>query len=180
LVSPGLAGFDAIVFLSTTGDILDPAEQAAMESFVQSGHGYVGIHSASDTEYEWPWYGGLVGAYFADHPAIQPAVVRSTGSGHPAGASLPAQTERVDEWYNFREVPGPGTVVLATIDESTYDGGTMGANHPIAWAHEYEGGRAFYTGFGHTIESYTEDVVVDHLTAGLAWAAGIDEEQSPA
>jgi type 1 glutamine amidotransferase len=179
-VDPGLDDFHVVVFLCTTGDVLDETEQSSMEAFVRSGGGFVGIHSAADTEHEWPWYGGLIGASFVDHSTIQPAVVRSTLSGHPAGVGLPEQFERLDEWYNFRELPGPEVDVLATIDESTYEGGTMGANHPIAWAHEYEGGRAFYTGFGHTIESYVEDVVVDHLTAGLAWAAGIDGEQSSA
>jgi type 1 glutamine amidotransferase len=173
LVSPGLAAFDVIVFLSTTGDILDAAEQGAMESFIRSGHGYMGIHSATDTEYEWPWYGGLVGSYFANHSAILPAVVRSTNSGHPAGASLPAEFERVDEWYNYRTALGPEIAVLATLDESTYEGGTMGSDHPIAWAHEYEGGRSFYTGGGHTIESYSEEVFTDHLAAGLRWVAGV-------
>lgn len=171
LLEPGLDGFDLIVFLNTTGDILDGEEQAAMEQFIRSGNGFVGIHSATDTEYHWAWYGGLVGAYFADHPAVQPAVIHSTGSDHPAGAGLPASFERVDEWYNFRGLPGPEAVVLATLDETTYQGGTMGADHPIAWAQEYDGGRSFYTAWGHTIESYSESVFRDHVAAGLRWVA---------
>jgi type 1 glutamine amidotransferase len=173
LSSPGLDAFAAVVFLSTTGDILTPDEQADMEAFIRAGRGFVGIHSATDTEYDWPWYGDLVGSYFAGHPAVQPAIIRSTNSGHSAGLGLPEQIERVDEWYNFRSPPGPEIVVLATVDESTYEGGTMGLEHPIAWAQEYDGGRAFYTAGGHTIESYSEEVFRDHIAAGLRWAAGI-------
>jgi type 1 glutamine amidotransferase len=173
LSSSGLDAYDAVVFLSTTGDVLTPDEQAEMEAFIRSGRGFVGIHAAADTEYDWPWYGGLVGSYFADHPAVQPAIVRSTNSGHSAGLGLPDQIERVDEWYNFRAAPGAGVAVLATVDESTYEGGTMGPHHPIAWAHEYDGGRSFYTAGGHTIESYSEEVFRGHIAAGLRWAAGI-------
>ena len=167
-----LTNYDVIVFLSTTGDVLTTPEEAAFEEFVRSGHGFVGIHSATDTEYDWAWYGGLVGTYFADHPAIQPATIRSTESGHPAGAGLPASFERTDEWYNFRSVPGPEVEVLAMLDETTYEGGTMGPAHPIAWAQEYDGGRSFYTAGGHTIESYSEPLFRDHLATGILWAAG--------
>ncbi|MGH8870615.1 MAG: ThuA domain-containing protein [Acidimicrobiia bacterium] len=172
LLDPGVAELDVIVFLSTTGDILDAGEERAMEKLIQSGKGFVGIHSATDTEYDWAWYGGLVGAYFEGHPAVQPATIRSSGAGHPAGDGLPATFERVDEWYNFRSPPGPGVVVLATLDESTYEGGTMGDNHPIAWVQEYDGGRSFYTGGGHTVESYSEPLFRDHLATGILWAAG--------
>jgi type 1 glutamine amidotransferase len=171
---PDLSSYQVIVFLNTTGDVLDDQEQLAMEAFVGEGGGFVGIHSATDTEYEWPWYAGLVGAYFAGHPAVQPATMYSTESGHPAGAGLPVTIDRVDEWYNFRAPPGPEVVILATLDESTYDGGTMGPTHPIAWAHEYQGGRSFYTAGGHTIESYAELVFTAHIAAGVEWAAGAD------
>jgi type 1 glutamine amidotransferase len=167
-----LTNYDVVVFLSTTGDILATPEEAAFEEFVRSGGGFVGIHSATDTEYEWAWYAGLVGTYFADHPAVQPATVRSTESGHRAGEGLPASFVRTDEWYNFRSVPGPEVVVLAMLDETTYEGGTMGPDHPIAWAQEYDGGRSFYTAGGHTIESYSEPVFRDHLATGILWAAG--------
>jgi type 1 glutamine amidotransferase len=167
-----LSNYDVIVFLSTTGDVLTTSEEAAFEEFVRSGGGFVGIHSASDTEYDWAWYGGLVGTYFADHPAVQAATVRSTESGHPASRGLPVSFVRIDEWYNFRSAPGPGVVVLAVLDETTYEGGTMGADHPIAWAQEYDGGRSFYTGGGHTIESYSEPLFRDHIAMGILWAAG--------
>jgi type 1 glutamine amidotransferase len=172
LLEAGLEEFAVIVFLNTTGDILSAQEELAMEEFIRSSKGFVGVHSATDTEYDWAWYGGLVGAYFMDHPAVQPATIHSAESGHPAGAGLPSSFERVDEWYNFRSAPAPGAVVLATLDETTYEGGKMGPDHPIAWAQEYDGGRSFYTAGGHTIESYSEPLFRDHIAAGLVWAAG--------
>jgi len=170
--APGLAEYDVIVFLNTTGDVLDPGEEQAMEGFIGSGKGFVGVHAATDTEYDWEWYGGLVGAYFAGHPEQQTATVRSTGSRHPAGEGLPESFQRFDEWYNFTAPPGPEVVVLATLDETSYEGGTMGAEHPIVWAQEYEGGRSFYTGMGHTVESYSEPLFRTHLANGVTWAAG--------
>lgn len=172
LVASDLNEVALIVFLNTTGDVLDREEEEAVEGYIRSGGGFVGIHSATDTEYDWVWYGGLVGAYFSDHPALQPATVHSTGSGHPAGAGLPDSFERFDEWYNLQGRPGPEVVVLATVDETSYEGGTMGPDHPISWAQEYDGGRSFYTAMGHTVESYSEPLFLDHLRVGLLWAAG--------
>lgn len=167
----GLAEFDVIVFLSTTGDVLSPEEQQAMEAFIRAGHGFVGIHAAADTEYDWPWYGGLVGAYFDNHPAPQLARVDVVEPDHPVVAQLPPQFERTDEWYSFRAMPGPRVTILATLDESTYEGGTMGALHPVVWAQEYEGGRSAYTGFGHTVESFAESQVRTLLANAILWAA---------
>lgn len=166
-----LANFDAVIFLLTTGDVLDSAQQAAFERFVESGKGYVGVHSAADTEYEWAWYGGLVGAYFASHPAIQEAVVQVVDREHPATAHLPEEWRRRDEWYNYRAAP-TGVRVLAVLDESTYEGGTQGTDHPIAWSHAYDGGRAFYSGLGHTEESWRDPLFLDHLLGGIEYAVG--------
>ncbi|MDX1748594.1 MAG: ThuA domain-containing protein, partial [Halobacteriales archaeon] len=120
-----LARFDVIVFLMTTGDVLDGPQEDAMQRFVQSGGGWVGIHSASDTEYDWTWYGELVGAYFSDHPSIQDAAIDVEDATHPSTSHLPARWERRDEWYNFATNPRPEVHVLATLDETTYDGGSM-------------------------------------------------------
>ena len=168
-----LAQYQAVVFLMTTGDILDAAQQAAFERYIQDGNGYAGIHSASDTEYSWPWYGGLVGAYFSNHPAIQTATIRVEHHDHPSTRFLPAAWVRNDEWYSFRTNPRPNVQVLATLDESTYSGGTMGNDHPIAWFHEYDGGRAWYTAGGHTETSYSEPLFRAHLLGGLQYAAGL-------
>jgi type 1 glutamine amidotransferase len=162
----GLARYEAVVFLLTTGDVLNDAQQASFQRFVNAGHGWVGVHSASDTEYDWAWYGALVGAYFSDHPAIQPAAI---DVAEPRNG-LPARWMRTDEWYNFQSNPRPAVHVLATIDESTYSGGGMGADHPIAWWHDYDGGRAWYTAGGHTEEAWAEPLFLAHVLSGIKYA----------
>ncbi|MCX4820450.1 ThuA domain-containing protein [Streptomyces sp. NBC_01142] len=167
-----LARYDAVVFLSTTGDVLNADQQQAFENYVATGGGYMGVHAAADTEYDWKFYGGLVGAYFASHPQIQPATVRVEDHTHPSTGHLDDAWERTDEWYNYRTNPRTQARVLATLDETTYEGGTMKGDHPIAWCQTYEGGRAFYTGGGHTKESYAEPDFRRHLLGGLRYAAG--------
>ncbi|WP_254846641.1 ThuA domain-containing protein [Hymenobacter sp. CRA2] len=166
-----LSGYRAVVFLSTTLDVLDANQQTAFEQYIRSGRGFVGVHAATDTEYDWPWYNGLVGAYFNGHPAIQPATVRVADRSHPASTTVPSPWQRTDEWYNFRSL-APDLHVLLTLDETTYTGGTHGANHPIAWYHSYDGGRAFYTALGHTEESYAEPAFRQHLWGGIQYAIG--------
>ena len=170
-----LAGFDAVVFLNTSGDVLDAPGQAAFERYIAAGHGYVGVHAASDCEYDWPWYGGLVGAYFTGHSDIVPATLKVEPVTHPALAGLPSPWMRSDEWYGFRTNPRSQVTVLLTADETTFDPGTgtMGADHPIAWFHQYQGGRAFYTALGHTPETFSEPAFVSHLLGGIRYAAGV-------
>lgn len=170
-----LVQYDAVIFLMTTGDVLDNDQQAAFEQYIQGGGGYVGIHSASDTEYEWPWYGQLVGAYFDGHPQIQTATIDVEDSTHPSTAHLAAEWIRNDEWYNFDPNPRMTVNVLLNLDETTYEGGTMGIDHPIAWYHEFDGGRAWYTGGGHTSESYSEPAFVQHVWGGIQYAAQFGE-----
>ncbi|WP_247702768.1 ThuA domain-containing protein [Streptomyces sp. F63] len=171
--TPGnLDRYGAVVFLSTTGDVLDAEQQRAFEDYIGDGGGYVGIHAAADTEYDWPFYGGLAGAYFASHPQIQPATVLVEDRAHPATAHLGPAWDRTDEWYNYRTNPRNTARVLASLDESSYSGGTMDGDHPIAWCQEYEGGRAFYTGLGHTRESYAEPAFLTHLLGGIRYATG--------
>ncbi|NOS69483.1 MAG: ThuA domain-containing protein, partial [Verrucomicrobia bacterium] len=168
-----LAQYQAVIFLCTTGDILDSGQQAAFERYMAAGGGFVGIHSASDTEYSWPWYGGLVGAYFSSHPAGTPqATIKVADQIHPSTTPLPKRWVRTDEWYNFQINPRGTVHVLATLDETTYSGGTMGFDHPIAWCHDYSGGRAWYTAGGHTQASYTEPLFLAHLLGGIEFAAG--------
>jgi len=166
-----LARFQAVIWLSTTGDVLNASQQTAFENYIRSGRGYVGIHAAADTEYGWAWYGGLVGAYFQSHPAIQNATVRVEDRTHPSTASLPATWPRNDEWYNYRTNPRSQVHVLATLDESTYSGGSMGADHPIAWCRAYDGGRSWYTGGGHVAASYSDTNFRNHLLGGIRYAA---------
>jgi uncharacterized protein len=167
-----LKAYQAVIFLNTTQDVLDAGQQTAFEQYIRGGHGFVGVHAAADTEYDWPWYNGLVGAYFLSHPQIQPATVRIVDARHPATKGLPAAWPRTDEWYNYRSL-APDLHVLATVDETTYTGGTHGAaQHPIAWYHPYDGGRAFYTGLGHTPESYADPLFRQHLWGGIRYALG--------
>jgi type 1 glutamine amidotransferase len=170
-VDDTLRRYAAVVFLNTTGDVLDSAQQLAFERYIGQGHGFVGVHAASDTEYDWPWYGKLVGAYFQNHPAVQLATVQVVDAQHPATSFLPARWPRTDEWYNFRAI-APDLRVLATVDETTYSGGLNGPQHPFAWCHAYGGGRAFYTAGGHTSENYADPLFQRHLLGGLQYAMG--------
>ncbi|MGA5124800.1 lectin [Streptomyces pseudogriseolus] len=168
-----LARYRAVVFLSTTGDVLGSAQESALEQYMRSGGGYVGVHAAADTEYDWPFYAGLAGALFQSHPAIQPATVEVEDRAHDATAHLGATWQRTDEWYNYRTNPRTTAHVLASLDESSYSGGSMSGDHPIAWCKDYAGGRAFYTGGGHTEESYADPAFRRHLLGGIRWAAGV-------
>jgi len=184
-----LAQYDVVVFLCTTGDVLNAAQQAAFERFIRAGGGYAGVHSASDTEYDWPWYGRLVGAYFRDHPGVagvnqqfQVATIRVEDPDTAATRDLPRRWTREEEWYNFRSNPRNLVHVLMNVDESTYDprgysqpGGSppMG-DHPIAWCHRYDGGRAFYTALGHKGEYFKDPRLQSHILGGLEIAAGLE------
>jgi type 1 glutamine amidotransferase len=166
-----LAQYQAVIWLSTTGDVLNDTQQAAFQSYIGAGGGYVGVHAAADTEYTWPWYGGLVGAYFASHPATQQATVRVEDPGNVSVAHLPATWARTDEWYNYQTNPRANVKVLASLNESSYTGGTMG-DHPITWCQNYAGGRSWYTGMGHTEESYADPNFTKMLLGGIQIAAG--------
>ncbi|WP_234988664.1 ThuA domain-containing protein [Hymenobacter daecheongensis] len=167
-----LRKYKAVVFLSTTQEVLNPAQQSAFEQYIRLGRGFVGVHAATDTEYDWPWYNGLVGAYFNGHPAIQQATVQVTDNVHASTSFLPARWVRTDEWYNFQRL-APDLRILATLDETTYTGGTHSpGTHPIAWYHTYEGGRAFYTAGGHTDDSFREPLFLRHLLGGITYAMG--------
>ena len=167
-----LAQYEAVVFLNTTGDVLNDTQQTAFQSYIGAGGGYVGVHAAADTEYGWSFYGNLVGAYFASHPAIQQANAKVEHRGHAASSHLPQTWTRTDEWYNYQTNPRATARVLATLDESSYSGGSMGADHPISWYHEYDGGRSWYTALGHTSESYRDSLFLQHLLGGIEYAAG--------
>ncbi|GLW10243.1 hypothetical protein Misp01_53710 [Microtetraspora sp. NBRC 13810] len=167
-----LARFRTVVFLSTTGDVLNATQQSALESYVNGGGGYVGVHAAADTEYDWPYYGRLVGAWFRSHPAIQQATIRNEDRAHPATAHLAPTWSRTDEWYNYRANPRATSHVLQNLDEGSYSGADMG-DHPITWCHQMSAGRSFYTGLGHTASSYTEPAFRSLLLGGIRYAAGV-------
>ena len=167
-----LARYDAVVFLNTSGDVLSEAQERAFRSYVEAGHGFVGVHAAAAAEPDWDWYGGLVGARADTATGVQPATVHVSDPVHPATRSLPVAWARTDAWYDYQSNPRGTVHVLATLDEQSYDGGTMGPDHPIAWAHRHDGGRSFYTGGGHTAESFSDPQFRAHLLGGLEWAAG--------
>ena len=174
-----LAGYKAVAFLLTTGDVLDDEQQAVFQRYIEHGGGFVAIHSASDTEYGWPWYGALVGAFFKNHPKIQRATVIVRDRTLAATAALPGRWVRTDEWYNFRTDPTPHVHVLLTVDEATYTGGTMGAAHPIAWCHDFDGGRAWYTAMGHASSAYSEPMFLSHLLRGILYASKLESTGCP-
>lgn len=168
-----LRGASAVVFLHTTGEVLDAAGQDALQAYLRGGGGFLGIHSAADTGHDWPWYLDLVGGEFVRHPAIQPAVLVREDAVHPASAPLPDRWSRTDEWYDFRASPRGRARVLLSIDEASYQGGGMGSDHPMAWCHLFEGGRSAYTALGHTVESWSEPLFLEHVRGALRWAAGV-------
>ncbi len=171
-----LKQYKAVIFLSTTGNILNSDEQLALQHFIEAGGGFMGIHAAADAEYNWPWYNRLVGAYFKSHPNdpnVRKATVNVTDTSFIAMHGLPEKWERTDEWYNYKDMQ-PGLHVVATLDEDSYEGGENGKDHPIAWYHNFDGGRAFYTGGGHTTESYNEPLFLQHLAGGIEYVLGAD------
>ena len=168
--SARLARYRAVVFANTTLDVLDASQQQAFERFVRAGGGFVGLHSAADTEHDWPWYGELVGTWFESHPpGLQDSPVR-----FEAGHALPGAGEWQvrDELYNYRRNPRPWVNVIATVDEAAYAGGNMGKDHPIAWCHSRLCGRAWYTGLGHAPALYADARFRAHVLRGLRYATG--------
>lgn len=176
-----LKNYDVVIFLNTTGDILNNEEQAAFEKFIQSGKGWVGIHAAADTEYDWPWYDKMVGMMFKIHPAQQTAYLDVVNSNFPGLERFPKRMLWTDEWYEYQKpYKADDLTFLITLDEKSYDAKTkwgdnegkgMGDVHPIAWYHKYDGGRAFYTGLGHIGLVYSDQSFLDHLYGGIYWAA---------
>ncbi|WP_018616059.1 ThuA domain-containing protein [Segetibacter koreensis] len=173
-----LKNYSAVVFLSTTGDVLDYRQEAAFERYIQAGGGYVGVHAAADTEYDWGWYDRLVGAHFYDHPGIhdtfhnvQEGMFNVVDQNNISTKHLPKEWKRTDEFYSFRKEPND-VKVLITLDENSYHGGKRMGNHPMAWYHDFDGGRAFYTALGHTEESYTDPLYLKHLLGGIQYAIG--------
>lgn len=170
-----LEKFQAVIFLNTTGNIFNEDQQGSFERYIQAGGGWVGIHSATDTEYQWPWYNRLAGAWFLDHP--MPNNVQNgrfyVTERNAMTAGMPDSFERKDEFYSFKSIQKDIHTVVK-IDESTYQGGNNGKDHPISWYHEFDGGRAFYTAMGHTDETYSEPLFLNHLYAGIQYATGGD------
>ena len=163
--------FNAIVFLNTSGDVLDSLQEEYFKKYIQGGGGWVGVHCATDTETDWVWYGQLAGAYFNGHPDIQKANLIIVDKSHSSTKNIPDVWSHIDEWYNFNYT-NPDINILINLDENSYEGGTNGPNHPISWFHSFDGGREFYTALGHTVEAYSDKYFLSHLVGGIQWAAG--------
>jgi type 1 glutamine amidotransferase len=165
--------YDAVIFLNTTGDVLNVDQQNAFMHYIQSGKGFLGIHSATDTEYDWPWYGKLVGAYFKSHPKQQTVKIlkQPLKEGWP-NLKSPEPWQRFDELYNYKDIYAD-IHVLFKLDETSYQGGENNGDHPIIWFHDFDGGRSFYTGFGHTKESYSDTIFLNQLVTALNYAINI-------
>ncbi|MGV3502702.1 MAG: ThuA domain-containing protein [Adhaeribacter sp.] len=171
-----LKQFGAVIFLSTTGDVLNEAQQQAFEQYIRAGGGFVGIHAATDTEYGWPWYGQLVGAYFGSHPpGQQEALFEVVDPKHISTQHLPATFRKTDELYNFKWI-AENLQVLIRIDENSYQGGRNGDHHPFSWYQAFEGGRSFYTAMGHDAKTFAEPLFLKHLLGGIAYALGSKPE----
>ncbi|UGQ49100.1 ThuA domain-containing protein [Massilia endophytica] len=174
-----LAKYQAVVFLLTTGDVLTEAQQAAFERYIKAGGGYVGVHSASDTEYKWPWYTKMVGRMFHVHPAVQTAVLKVEDRNFPGMERFAPRSLATEEWYEFGPAQSDRLTYLLSVDESTYkpqtkwpdrEGKGMGSFHPVSWYQPYDGGRAFYTALGHLPATYGDPVFRHHLYGGIYWA----------
>jgi type 1 glutamine amidotransferase len=165
-----LKQYSVVVFLNTTGNILNDEQQIAFQKYIEGGGGFVGIHSATDTEYDWPWYNNLVGAYFESHPKPQVALYNVVNRKHPAVSFMPDTLSRLEEIYNFKSFKKELVNVLITVDEKSYTGGKMPDYHPIAWYHNYDGGRAFYTEWGHHPETFSEPLFLRHIAGAIKWA----------
>ena len=170
-----LREYSAIVFLNTTGPLFNTVQRIALERYIQAGGGYMGIHAATDAEYDWGWYIRLAGANFESHPRQQEAKLIINDKNHASTKHLPDVWTRKDEWYNFKKL-NKDVHVLISIDEKSYEGGKNGDNHPMAWYHEYDGGRAFYTELGHTDESYSDPLYLQHILGGIQYAIGGNEK----
>lgn len=166
-----LKKYAAVVFLSTTGDVLNSEQQSAFEQYIRAGGGFMGIHAATDTEYDWPWYGELVGAYFGSHPAQQEAIFNIVDANNIATRHLPKPWKKKDELYNFKWI-AEGINVLIKIDENSYNGGKNGAYHPMSWYRSYDGGRSFYTAMGHEKSSFADPLYLRHVLGGIEYAMG--------
>ncbi|MFM7020980.1 MAG: ThuA domain-containing protein, partial [Aquirufa sp.] len=168
-----LKNYRVVVFMSTTGNVLNDQQQNAFERYIQAGGAYFGVHAATDTEYDWPWYNKLAGGQFASHPGrpnVQKGTFTAVDKSHISTAHMPTTFDRTDEFYDFKNF-NKDVKVLITLDEKSYKDGKMGDYHPMAWYHEFDGGRAFYTNWGHTHETFDEPLVLQHIWGGLQWAA---------
>ncbi|TRO96490.1 ThuA domain-containing protein [Glycocaulis profundi] len=178
VLSAGLEGYDALILLSSTtngadadSEWMDEAARDALQAHLRGGGAVVGVHAAADSHYHWPWYRQMIGAAFEMHPPGTPeGALTVVDADHPATRDLPTEFTRTDEWYWFSDFDADAVRLLITLDAGSI--GEEGGDVPMAWSHEFEGGRVFYTAMGHTAESFEEPLFLDHLRGGISWALG--------
>ncbi|GKT46320.1 uncharacterized protein ColSpa_06501 [Colletotrichum spaethianum] len=187
-----LTHYATVVFLQCTGTFLSADQVGALRSFMQSGGGFVGLHAAAAGLLDDDWYGGLVGAHFDQHPPPEEAtcVVEDTGHfimgwdgdrvGGPAGPADETRKRWTDEWYNFLSHPraNKNLHILVRGDPSTFEGGAMGDDHPLAWCQEFDGGRSFYTALGHYDNAYEDEWFMEQIFRAIVWTARRDDDAS--
>jgi len=166
-----LKKYKTLIFLCPTGKVFGPDEEKDLQKYIHHGGGFVGIHAAADCEYNFQWYGDLVGGYFKSHPKQQQAKFIVVDKNHPASMNLPDVWDHFDELYNYKYF-NPDIKVLVKIDEKSYTGGENGDNHPMIWYHAFDGGRSFYTELGHTNECYSDPTYLGMLLGGIQYAMG--------
>ena len=171
----GLSPYRAVVFLSADGVTLSADQEAAFQAYIQAGNGFVGIHDAALAQPDSAWFTGLIGTRPGTSPgSVQQAVVEVGDQFHPATAGLPLEWTRSDQWTNWNPNPVYTVHTVARVRERSYNPGpgANGWDHPISWCRDYNGGRSFYTGMGHTAESYREPLFLHHLLGAIQWTSG--------
>jgi type 1 glutamine amidotransferase len=175
--------FDGVIFSNTNNEVFENDQQRQIfKEFIQSGGGYVGIHIACGSERNWPWYWAMAGGKFVRHPQYQPFDIKVIDGGHPSTNFLPHTWRWEDECYFMNQL-NPDINVLLAADLGTvndpemekYPGDIFGDLFPLAWYHEYDGGREFFTALGHDIEHYKDDNYIKHLTGGILWSLRLKE-----
>ncbi len=170
ITASSLASHQVLMVALTSGELpFSAAQKTAILSFVEDGGGFIGVHSATDTLYEWPDYGRLIGAYFLEHPWTQPGTVIVESQAHPATAGLGDRFAIREEFYTFRENPRPRVQVLLRLDAASV---AAAGDYPLAWAHAFGRGRVYYNALGHFDETWRDPRFQRQLAGAIRWASG--------
>lgn len=187
-----LKEFDAIVMVSTTGELFGPPgktdaplkEQArnerlrnSLREFVARGKGLVGIHAASDSSYQWPEYGKMMGGYFNGHPWGK-ITMKIDDPNNPVNACFHGKEFTIqDEIYTFKAPYSRDQLHILTSIDLEKSGITKGKNredndYAVSWLHNYGKGRVFYCSLGHRNETFWNPTILQHYLAGIQFAIG--------
>ena len=167
LTATQFAQVEIVMFLLTSGELpLSDAQKAALIGFVNGGGGFIGVHSATDTLYDWADYGRLVGAYFKEHPWTQDATVRVENATHASTRTLGASFRLMEEYYTFRENPRPNVQVLLSLDAASV---SASGDFPLSWAHAFGNGRSFYSALGHFESTWNDIRFQQHMAGAIRW-----------